>query len=266
MSLLRASDADIGRSSSESTEAAAARRRLAGPQRSVRQGGVFSQQVVKDWNDVVFYWCRFILRTKGARNARFEERRSALLDRLKTRLTQRGAMRPTLRELAAAAGCSVSTLAHYFGRRDDIVRAVFAEARRRSEVQLAPTRRPASGFAESVHEVAALSWQTLTRQGVAGSLAMGMVEGMGDDLLGPCFIDMMFEPFIIALTERLDVHVARGEMRPVDTRMAALALASPLLMGALHQGELGGARLYPLNDDAFLAQVADGFIRAYRAG
>lgn len=206
------------------------------------------------------------MRTKGSRNARFEERRSALLARLKARLTQRDAMRPTLRELAAAAGCSISTLSHYFGRRDDIVQAVFVEARHRSEVQLAPTRIPAPNFEQSIREAAAMSWQALTRHGVAGTLAMGMVEGMRNGLLGPCFIETMFEPFIIALTKRLDAHVERGEMRPVDTRMAALALASPLLLGALHQGELGGDRLYPLEGESFLAHVVDAFIRAYRAG
>ena len=100
---------------------------------------------------------------------------------------------------------------------------------------------------------------------VAAMLAMGMVEGMRDDLLGPAFIDTMFEPFVIALAERLDTHVARGQMRDVDTRMAALALASPLLLGALHQGELGGAKAYPLDGEAFVDHVVQGFVRAYRA-
>ena len=47
--------------------------------------------------------------------------------------------------------------------------------------------------------------------------------------------------------------------------MAALALASPLLLGALHQGELGGAKAYPLDGEAFVDHVVQGFVRAYRA-
>lgn len=206
------------------------------------------------------------MRVKGARNARFSARRAELVARLKARLTQRDAMRPTLRQLAAAAGCSVSTLSHYFGRRDDIVLAVFENASERGKLQFDATRIPGPDFETSVREAATMSWTALTRYGVAGSLAMGMAEGMRNDRLGPAFIDTMFEPFVIALTERLDAHVARGEMRPVDTRMAALALASPLLLGALHQGELGGARRYPLDGDAFLDHVIEGFLRAYRAG
>lgn len=205
------------------------------------------------------------MRPKGARNARFAERRAELLSRLRARLLQPDAMRPTLRELAAAAGCSVSTLNHYFGRRDDIVMAVFADSGQRGQGQFAATRQPGCDLGTSVREAAAMAWQALTRQGVADALAMGMVEGMRNDLLGPAFIRTMFEPFVIALTERLDAHVARGQMRPVDTRMAALALASPLLLGALHQGQLGGAHDYPLDGDAFLDHVVEGFLRAYRA-
>jgi len=174
-------------------------------------------------------------------------------------------MRPTLRELAAAAGCSVSTLNHYFGKRNDIILAVFAQSGERGRDQFQATRIPGQDYETSVREAASLSWMVLTRHGVAGVLAMGMVEGIRNDLLGPAFIQTMFEPFIIALTERFDAHVARGEMRSVDTRMAALALASPLLLGALHQGELGGASLYPLDGDAFLEHVVQGFVRAYRS-
>jgi AcrR family transcriptional regulator len=206
------------------------------------------------------------VRSKGARNARFHERRAELLARLKARLTQRDAMRPTLRELAVAAGCSVSTLNHYFGKRNDIVLAVFEQSGERGQGQFQATRIAGINFESSVRDAAAMAWKALTQHGVAGVLAMGMVEGMRDDLLGPAFLETMFEPFVFALIERFDAHVARGEMRAVDTRMAALALASPLLLGALHQGELGGARRYPLDGEAFLDHVVHGFVRAYRVG
>lgn len=206
------------------------------------------------------------MRSKGARNARFHERRAELLSRLRARLLQRDATRPTLRELAAAAGCSVSTLNHYFGKRDDIVMAVFEDSGRRGQGQFAATRQPEPELDASVRAAAALAWRTLTQHGAADALAMGMVEGMRNGLLGPVFVRTMFEPFVAALSDRLAAHVAEGQMRAVDTRMAALALASPLLLGALHQNQLGGAQDYPLDGDAFLDHVIDGFLRAYRAG
>ena len=90
------------------------------------------------------------MRPRGARNARFEQRRAELLERLRARLCQRDAMRPTLRELATAAGCSVSTLNHYFGKRNDIVLAVFAQSGERGQGQFRATRIPGPDFAASV--------------------------------------------------------------------------------------------------------------------
>ncbi|MDS9468754.1 TetR/AcrR family transcriptional regulator C-terminal domain-containing protein [Paracoccus sp. MBLB3053] len=205
------------------------------------------------------------MKPKGTRNAGFEERRAELLARMRTRLMLRDAPRPALRELASEAGCSVSTLNHYFGKRDDILIAVFADSGRRGQGQFAATRQAGQDFETSIRDAAAMAWQALTRHGVADALAMGMAEGMRNRQLGPAFIRTMFEPFVIALTERLDVHVARGQMRAVDTRMAALALASPLLLGTLHQSQLGGAHDYPLDGDAFLFHVIESFVRAYRA-
>lgn len=206
-----------------------------------------------------------VVRSKGVRNAGFEERRAAMLARMRGRLLLRDMPRPTLRELAAAAGCSVSTLNHYFGKRDDIVMAVFADSGRRGQGQFDATRQAGPDFDVSVRDAAAMAWRALTLHGVADALAMGMAEGMRNGLLGPAFIRTMFEPFVIALTERLDAHVARRQMRAVDTRIAALALAAPLLLGALHQGQLGGAQDYPLDGNALLDQVVEGFLRAYRA-
>lgn len=205
------------------------------------------------------------MRSKGARNAGFDARRAELVARMRGRLLLRDAPRPTLRELALAAGCSVSTLNHYFGKRDDIVMAVFADSGRRGQGQFDATRQAGPEFDASVRDAAAMAWRALTRHGVADAMAMGMAESMGNGLLGPAFIRTMFEPFVISLAERLDAHVARGQMRAVDTRMAALALASPLLLGTLHQGQLGGAQDYPLDGAAFLDHVVEGFLRAYRA-
>ena len=64
------------------------------------------------------------MRPRGSRNASYDKRRAELLERLTLRLCNRETGWPTMRELAAAANCSVSTLSHYFGRREDVVRAV----------------------------------------------------------------------------------------------------------------------------------------------
>ena len=205
------------------------------------------------------------MRAKGIRNARYEARRQRLLEDLGRALKAGGSERPTLRELAKACGCGVSTLNHYFGRREDIVAAVFARSREGAAGQIENIRKAEPPFEESIREVAGKAWVALAERGVARTLALGLVEGLGGPRLGEAYINEMFDPFILALAERLSAHVARGEMRAVDTRMAALALASPLLLAALHQKELQGERVFPLAGGDFVEHLCAAFVRAYRA-
>jgi TetR/AcrR family transcriptional regulator, mexJK operon transcriptional repressor len=205
------------------------------------------------------------VRAKGSRNAEYDARRRQLLECLGRELKAGGTQRPTLRELAKACGCSVSTLNHYFGRRDDIVQAVFEGSRERASDQIENIRHADRPFGDSVREVVRRAWVALAEQGVARTLALGMVEGLGSARLGVAYINEMFDPFILALAERLSMHIRRGEMRDVDARMAALSLASPLLLAALHQKELQGEKAFPLSTDAFVDHLADAFVRAYRA-
>ncbi|WP_181164713.1 TetR/AcrR family transcriptional regulator [Amaricoccus solimangrovi] len=205
------------------------------------------------------------MRAKGTRNAEYDARRQRLLEHLGRALKAGGTRRPTLRELAKACGCGVSTLNHYFGRREDIVAAVFEESHQGAARQIANIRRGDPPFEESIREVAGKAWMALADRGVARTLALGLAEGLGSPRLGEAYISEMFDPFILALAERLASHIARGEMREVDPRMAALALASPLLLAALHQRELQGERVLPLASDDFVEHLAAAFIRAYRA-
>lgn len=213
------------------------------------------------------------MRPSGSRNAGYEERRAALLDLLTKRLCDRRGGWPTLRELAAAAGCSVSTLTHYFGRRDKVVIAVLHRIAEGTTGQLAATAMTEGDFAQSIHRAAQRATDALYDPFIASLLAMGLVESLsqgdpgqgdiGQDDIGPTFLGTMLDPFVTALAGRLQEHVDRGEMRPTDTRMAAMAIISPILIGALHQQRLGGAICNPLDPQAHASHVADMFVRAY---
>lgn len=203
------------------------------------------------------------MRPRGSRNASYDKRRAELLERLTLRLCNRETKWPTMRELAAAANCSVSTLSHYFGRREDVVRAVLHHIAVGTEDQLAATRMPEGPFEASVHAAAGRAAAALHDPAIARMLAMGLIEALSASVLGPSFLGTMLDPFVAALAERLDVHVAAGEMRPVDTRMAAMDIISPILLAALHQRELGGAGCNPLDAAAHATHVADGFVAAY---
>ncbi len=61
----------------------------------------------------------------------------------------------------------------------------------------------------------------------------------------------------------MTLHVARGEMRAVDIRHAAVTLIAPLLLAILHQRELGGAAVRLMDFDRFLDDHAAAFVRAF---
>jgi AcrR family transcriptional regulator len=203
-------------------------------------------------------------RITGARNHSYDAKKQELLVRLRDRLGQVGAMHASWRELAFAAGVSLSTLTHYFGRREDIVRAVLKDAHDGGSEPLQVMATPIAGLHASI--LAALQHLAggLTFGGVDTLLAIGFAEGLRDPSLGPSFVADTLEPTITAVAMRLKAHQERGEMRAdCDPRSAALALISPLILAHMHQHDLGGAASHPLDMPAFIAQHAAAFVRGY---
>lgn len=201
-------------------------------------------------------------RTRGARNADYDERRSALIERLRGRLADRGAGQASMRELAASAEVSVPTLTHYFGGRDDVIAAVLEHSLEAGQEHLAYAATPQGSFASSIRQL--LDYAALGhRFGVSELHRIGLTEGIGHPGLGPAYVEKTLEPTLQAIEKRLSAHVAAGEMREANVRHAALQLLAPLLFAQLHQHELGGDRCRPLDTEQFIVDHADMFVRAY---
>lgn len=179
---------------------------------------------------------------------------------------RREVARPSLRQLAEAAGVTIPTLRHYFGSRAEIVDAILEEYRRAGDARLKTVASEAAPFAESVQEFA----QSLIR-GMSASrpvrlgdvFAVSLAEGLLDPQIGASALRHIVDPAIEALQMRLSVHIARGEMIDTDTRAAALMLISPILIAVLHQDQMGGAACNPMDVDKAAASVASAFVRAY---
>lgn len=201
-------------------------------------------------------------RTVGARDSRHAERRAAMIGKLRERLGQAGATHASWRELAAAAGVGLSTLTHYFGRRDDVVRAVMAEELERGAEPLAIMATASGAFATSIRDAVRHLAAGLSHGGLSRGYATGLVQCLRHPTLGPAFLESALEPTIRAVEARLQMHIDRGEMTG-DARAGALMLISPLLMAHLHQSELGGNQTRLLDLDAFAAMHADAFIRGH---
>lgn len=204
-------------------------------------------------------------RTRGTRNAKYEERRAALLVRLRERLGRPGATRASWRELAAAAGVSLSTMSHYFGRRDDVVRAIMEDDLAGGTEPLEAMAQPSGPFAQSIADAVEHMADGFRYGGLGALFATGLIEGLRHPSLGPAFLDSSLEPTLAAVEKRLESHIASGEMRGCDPRGPAIALASPIVLAFLHQQELGGTDRRPLDLDAFLAVHVEAFVRAWRA-
>ena len=73
----------------------------------------------------------------------------------------------------------------------------------------------------------------------------------------------------VALNRRLQKHLCHEQRGDLDlggeeARLVALQFLSPLLIALLHQRELRGARVRPLDEDAFLTSHARRIAWAYR--
>lgn len=203
-------------------------------------------------------------RTVGARSAGHDARRLTLLQRLRERLGQEGATHASWRELAAAAGVGLSTLTHYFGRRDDVIRAVMEDDLRLGAAPLAVMAAPDGAFEASVHAAVRHLCGGLSHGRLSTTYAVGLLECLRHPTLGPAFLDASLEPTLRAVEQRLQAHIDAGEMQG-DARSASLTLVAPLLLAWLHQSELGGSTIRPLDLDAFATDQAEAFVRAYAA-
>lgn len=203
-------------------------------------------------------------RPSGARDAAYDSRRTALIERIRDRLIAHDEPRPSFRAMAEAAQVSTATLRHYFGSREGAIKAVFAAVSAAGAPHMAMAARATLPFAESVREYLSFAVIGIRRTALGDFLAAGLMEGLLDSGLGPACVDDLLEPTLRSLAARLEAHQARGEMRTdVDPRHAALVLFSPVLLACHHQDQLGGSVGHGLDMEAFIDTHADAFVRAF---
>lgn len=203
-------------------------------------------------------------RPKGIANVDFAESRTALIAKLRNALL--GTEPPSsLRSLAAAADVAVPTLRHYFGDKDGVLAAVFADCHAGGAHEMLVAASPTGSFKESVGDLVQHISDGFSHGRLDRLHAVGLTEGLAAADVAFAYLADVLEPTIEAATTRLQVHLDRGEMRPVVVRHAAVALLAPIIVIYLHQRGLNGSTTHPTDIDALLATHVDGFVTGYAA-
>ncbi len=203
-------------------------------------------------------------RPKGARDADYAVKRSALLRKLSARLIELDDTRPSLRQLALAAGVTVPTLRHYFGDREDLVEAVLEEIFVHGELYLERGAEPYGDLDHSVRAFLRSFADCLVGDAKLGhKIAIAFLEGFYSTRLGPAALNYVIEPPLQAMEKRLAAHQERGELGDVDLRCAALMLISPLVVASMHQTQMSGDSVRPLDFAPLIDAAASSFMKAY---
>ena len=204
-------------------------------------------------------------RKPGDRNRDFEKKREQILDVLERRVLEEGGPRLSMNEMAQSAEVSLSTLRHHLGSREELLKALLERQGRRGARYLAAvTAEPTTGLEESVRHT--LHQMVIgLEHGLAETLAHGLSVGLRDRTVGPAFLNNLLEPILQSLEQRLAYHEQRGELLPADLRVAALSLAAPVVLGALHQRGLCGNEVRPLSLHYLVDVQVTQFVRAYAA-
>lgn len=203
-------------------------------------------------------------RPAGRQNADYEASREALLERLAAQVVQPHGAQASLRELARAAGVTPPTLHHYFGTREDVLEAVLKHLRSRGErfLEMAANFPVRGGVKASLQWL--LSSLVMGWQAAVGAIhGLGFSAGLGDERLGPAYVNEVLEPTLQATEARLKRHIEAGELERCDVRHAALELIAPVVLGLFHQDNLFGSRCRPLELEPFLRDHLKRFLRAY---
>lgn len=203
-------------------------------------------------------------RPKGRRNDGYEDEKDRLAELIMRHLISEGGADASFRKLAAACDVNPATLRHYFGDRNGAVIAAMEVAHHLGDQGRVIVAKGEMGTVReallSLFRFFMMGWKNFD---IGDVQRFGLKAALGEPVLGPAYINKMFEPTLDAFEQRIQHHINTGELRPCTVRVAALQLLSPVLLALLHQHELCGDQERPLDLEAFLVEHIDTFLRAY---
>lgn len=195
---------------------------------------------------------------------RFTRRKAELTQRVLDHLLSSAASDTSFRGLAAAAGVTRPTLAHYFGDHGGVLQAAVALAGERGRVWTRLVAEGPEGPPEQILPMM-LKWLAMGWGDGLGRLhRIGLLHGLADPAVGAVYRQCIHDPSLAAFAARLQRHQAQGALHVPDPVQAAYALVCPVLMMLLAQHQLGGNQQpNPTDTSAFIEAHVAAFLRAY---
>lgn len=189
-----------------------------------------------------------------------ESRRTQILEAALRVWVRDGFHSAPVEAIAREAGLGKGTIYLYFPNKEAVLRAAI------ERFSLLPVIGESVGkLAETPPEQAipafvAAMWQRLKERAPVFRVMLGM-GGILRPENARIFLERIVMPGNTMLAGYLDLCVARGALRPIDTFVAARSLLGSLLTFVLSQEVLGGAELRPISDEAIVETVSDVFLR-----
>jgi len=195
------------------------------------------------------------------------ERHREILDAAVLEFGEHGFDCATVSDIAARAGVSSGTVAHYFGSKRGLFEAVisdrFLEGVTGGEALLATHRGTSQ---ELMRELLSRMWRRLMRPGTADLMLFGLAKAQTFPDAAGMMCRELGERWRRLLGAVLIAGMQRGEFRQVNVELQARVIASGLsgmVIGIQHFAQF---ELAPPDPDALLAQYLESVDRALAAG
>lgn len=200
----------------------------------------------------------------GSVNADYEEKRMALAHRALMAWREQG-VGMSMRALARACAVTVPTLVHYFGDRQGLFDAIMEQSHKEGYIHMSRVSHPLPE--ETVEQAVerflryfVVGWQV---GGLREVNEMGLGESIANPASGRSYLVHTLEPLLGTCEHLLAGLIAHQKMEPLDVRVAALALVSPVFLALMHQHTLDGEACRPLDVDAMISDHIRGWAQGY---
>lgn len=199
---------------------------------------------------------------KGSRSKDYDDKRQKLLISAGQLFLEVPTQKLSLRQIAEGVGVTIPTLNHYFGGRDAIITSFLEHTWRSAQYHLNDAAQPTGDLSDCIRSKLNNVVDAMLNYGLEKLHIFGMTEGIGNEILGPAYLNFFLEPTLQACEKWLRYYQLEGSVdADIELRFAAVALYSPLLILLMHQNQLGGLAVREASIEQFIEQHSKNFLK-----